>query len=228
MKAIVPLAGPDFVISKGLTKAETLFEGQPLLLSVLNSRAWSADVEEYIFVLKDGVEERLFVDRALSKWFPLCRVCFVSHYTNGAAFSALAACSLVDSETAPIVVDLADIFFDCSLNHSKISSLLLNAVAIGLTFNSNDQSYSYLAFDEDGEFIEAQEKRVISANASAGVYIFENIGCFINAFSQILQKPEYKHNNLHYVCPVFNGVHINGGKVVSICVTDVHDIKQGK
>ncbi len=226
MKVIVPLAGPDFVITEGHTKAEIIVDGHPILVKALTSRSWSAGVEEYIFVLKDGVEERNFVERALRKWFPLCKLCFMSHPSGGAAFSALIACGLVDDAESPIIIDLADILFDCELTSFEMRLLLKDSSALGLTFESNDSSYSYLAFDDDGKFKEAQEKNVISRYASAGVYVYQNIGCYIRAFSDVLMKPFYKYNDLHYVCPVFNGVCSNGDKVLSVPVRNIVDIKQ--
>ena len=44
MHVIVPLAGPGFVAQDGSLKALTLFEEQPLLKYILNSRAWLSKV----------------------------------------------------------------------------------------------------------------------------------------------------------------------------------------
>jgi len=227
VKIIVPIAGPDFVLASGMTKAEFLVDGVPLLSRVLKSRFWANNVvdDDYIFVLKDGMIQRKFNDIFLRKWYPSSKTCFISDHTRGAAHSVLCASGLVGHDDGPIIIDLADIIFDCGLSVSTMHSVLESVSAMGLVFTSNNPIYSYLNCDIYGNVIEAREKQVISNMASAGVYIYKNISEYIRALSYVLDSGEYRHNELDFICPVFNGVIMQDKKVVVVDVSNVIDIK---
>lgn len=230
MKIVVPLAGPDFELKDGSTKAELMIEGHPLLRRSLDTRPWAVQQEvissDYIFVLKDTSVSREFAGGTLQSWYPACKTVFVSSYTQGAALSAAAGISLTSGEDEPLIVDLADIEFRATLD---ISGHLLGHAdlgAIALTFKSDNPAYSYLLEDADGIFLQAAEKRVISDNASAGVYIFRNPGVYFSALAHALAHPEsHIFNDLFYVCPLFNGVAAGGWVVLRHEVSDIRDIK---
>mgnify|MGYP007127357324 CR=1 FL=1 len=115
---IVPLAGPDFILSDGQVKAEIPYRGTTLLQACLESRPWRAlggdDGAGYVFVLYDTEATRAFTERYLRKYYPASRQVFLSAYTNGAAFSVLAGCGLAKPDET-LVVDLADILYESDL-----------------------------------------------------------------------------------------------------------------
>lgn len=230
MKIVVPLAGPDFELENGSTKAELMIEGHPLLRRSLDTRPWAVQQEvissDYIFVLRDTTISRAFAFGALQSWYPDCKTVFISAYTQGAALSAAAGISLASGKDEPLIVDLADIEFHATLN---ITAQLLKHIelgAIALTFKSDNPAYSYLLEDADGIFLQAAEKRVISDNASAGVYIFRNPGVYFSALAHALAHPEsHIFNDLFYVCPLFNGVAAGGWAISRHDVSNIRDIK---
>lgn len=225
---IVPLAGPDFILSDGQVKAEIPYSGMTLLQACLESRPWRAlggvDGADYVFVLKDTEVTRAFAARYLRKHYPSSRQVFLSDYTKGAAFSVLAGCSLAKPDET-LIVDLADILYESDL---KSPQVLLeadtSAGAIGLTFAANSPSYSYLR-EEGGIVVEAREKIVISEHASAGTYIFKDVATYLAALGWYQAHPEYLHNGLYFICPMFNGVIANGMKVLRSDVRLIDDIK---
>lgn len=225
---IVPLAGPDFILLDGQVKAEIPYRGTTLLQACLESRPWRAlggdDGAGYVFVLYDTETTRAFADRYLRKHYPASRQVFLSAYTKGAAFSVLAGCSLAQSDEM-LVVDLADILYESQLESPQ--ALLdedSSAGAIGLTFKASSPSYSYLR-EENGLVVEAREKVVISEHASAGTYIFKDVATYLAALAWYQAHPEYLHNELYFICPMFNGVIANGQKVVRSDVRLIDDIK---
>lgn len=226
MHVIVPLAGPDQVMSNGTLKSERLVHGVPILEKILKSRSWHKDVEQYHFVFLDCFQTRKFVDEKLSKWFPSFTVQYLDSYTQGAALSAAACAGRIVNTEAPIVVDLADIEYKVSLNLDELIGSDYGAIA--LTFKSNNPIYSYLKFDGD-VFMEAKEKQVISNRASAGTYFFKNIVIFLNSLAWHLSEGQsYKYNSLYYVCPLLNGVKAQGLRVKSAAVSNLIDIKIAK
>lgn len=230
MRIVVPLAGPDFIRPDGGLKARVEVNGQPLLRSALGSRAWASSVapSDYVFILIDDPRTRAFEATDLEDWFPGARSVFLSNHTAGAALSAAAGVALAaEYSSEPLIVDLADIFYNCPVDPLDAMSHDVNCGGVALVFESDDPSYSYLRTGPDGRFLEAAEKRVISGNASAGTYIFSNSGVYFGALAYALARPEaHTHRGVFFVCPLFNGVKQQGLDVKLQTVTSVVDIKQ--
>jgi hypothetical protein len=228
MKAIVPLAGPDFVRSDGSLKALHALEGRPLLHRVLTSRPWAGGLrgDDYCFVLADRSETRDFAAGPLSDWFPESRKIFLSDFTRGAALSALAAMSAHKTADEPLVIDLADIYYESDLDPSALFASDPSVGGIALVFESDNPAYSYLATCADGHFLHAAEKEVISSNASAGTYFFASTALYLRALSHALEnEAEHTYRGLFFVCPLFNGVRAAGRDVLLKPVSNVVDIK---
>jgi hypothetical protein len=228
MKVIVPLAGPDFELPDGRVKAEIDFGGAPLLRHALESRSWRrrsvATDADYVFVLRDSAPSRHFAAEKLSAWHPGSQTVFLSAFAQGAAMSAMAGLSLVAHVDEPLCVDLADILLD---EETDLSAEFSDASVgtLGLTFRSDNPAYSYLRRDEAGRVVEAAEKRVISSEASAGVYFFRSPAVYLRACAHLLGRGEYLHQGLYYVCPLFNGVLAQGLDVRALRVENVRDLK---
>jgi len=226
MNVIVPLAGPDFVRADGSIKALELFQGQPLLKFALDSRPWNCKVRRYSFVLHDCEETRRFAHDFLSHWFVEYSVTYLSSFTRGAAISTLAGLSLLDDFCQPLIIDLADIIYKSNVNIQQEFEKDFSVGGIALTFESRDPQYSYLATDKDGRTVGAVEKRVISDQASVGTYIFRDYATVLKAMAHAIEnEPNQTHNNLFYVCPLFNGVIAQGGQVTLVRAFDILDIK---
>jgi dTDP-glucose pyrophosphorylase len=126
---------------------------------------------------------------------------------------------------APLCVDLADILFDDDadpLNYFRAP----DAGGLLLTFPSSNPVYSYAELDSDGAVLRTAEKKVISSHASAGVYFFRDAATFLRSVAHSLENREaLAHNNLLFVCPLFNGVLANGAKVGVAQVRNIRDVK---
>ena len=226
MRVIVPLAGPDFIRADGSLKALHPLNGEPLLRHVLGARHWAGQVTAYSFVLRDQPETRAFADGPLADWFPGATITYISHYTRGAALSALAALPLGTDFAEPLIVDLADILYDCTLDPAARLAGDPGLGGIALTFPSDNPAYSYLATDDQGRFVEAAEKRVISANASAGTYVFRDAPTYLRSLAHGLENEATQtFRDLFFVCPLFNGVRDQGKSVALVPVENVTDIK---
>jgi NDP-sugar pyrophosphorylase family protein len=226
MHVIVPLAGPDFVRADGSIKALEPFQGQPLLKYALDSRPWASKAKQYSFVLYDCQEARRFAHDYLSHWYKGCSVVYLSAFTRGAAISALSGLSVLDEFCQPLIIDLADIIYNSNINIEQVLEADQSIGGIALVFESNNPQYSYLASDSNGQVVEAAEKRVISDQASAGTYIFRNCATALKAVAHAIENESSQtHNNLFYVCPLFNGVLAQGKQVALARVFDIMDMK---
>ena len=222
----MPLAGPDFISDSGHVKAMIPFRGDFFLRKILNSRPWAIDVRRYIFILHDDSCVRDFVESSLKNWFPNSTFIYLSQFTRGAACSSLAGVSAISDFKSPLIIDLGDILYSTELNVNHFFETYSDCGAIAMTFTSNSPLYSYLEYNELGEFVESVEKKVISANASAGTYIFRDCSVFLNSSAFVFSNEEkYALDDLFYLCPLFNGVKECGLKVFNQHVENVVDIK---
>jgi len=226
MNVIVPIAGPDY-FSNGKAKGLRLNNGEPILWQTLTSRPWHNDDTRYIFVILDGELAREFAELYLRKWFINSSFVFLSEATKGAALSSLSAISIIKDFNSPLIVDLGDIGFYTKLN---IENLFLNnkeCGGIALSFYSSNPIYSYFYCQDNSDFVQqAIEKKVISNHASAGTYIFRNSRVFLKAVSHSLEFPHLNtHDNLFYVCPLFNGVIAAGYSVQRVEIESIIDFK---
>lgn len=228
MQVIVPLAGPDFVRKDGSLKAKLSIDGEPLLKRVLNSRPWAARLNgsDYVFVLMDQAETRVFASSDLATWFPGASITFLSRPTRGAALSALPGLAGFRTENEPLIIDLADILYDSNLNPEEHFLKDDRCGGIALVFQSGEPAYSYLKRDAAGNFVEAAEKKVISEEASAGTYMFRNQSTYLRALAHGLENESTQaFNGLFYVCPLMNGI-CHQGKTVSLeTVSNIIDVK---
>ena len=183
---------------------------------------------DYAFILIDTPQTRSFASDILSKWYPGASITFLSSYTRGAALSALAGIAGTEQLTAPLIVDLADILYESTLDPAEVFASQPDCGGIALTFKADNPVYSYLRTDASGTFVEAAEKRVISDNASAGTYIFRDCSTYLRAVAHAINNAETQtFRDLFYVCPLFNGVRDQGKEVVLEPVRSVIDIKTG-
>jgi len=228
VKIIVPLAGPDY-FSGGTAKGLIETPHGPLLLSTLRMRCWFDAVPSanYSFVLLDSSVSREFYHDFLLAWFPGCTASFISKPTRGAALTSLIGCAaIMDSVDEEIIIDLADIQF--STSHIPFSeSRDSGYAAIGYSFESSLPCYSYFEVADDAcTVIRAEEKKIISTYASAGVYCFRNLNILLSSLAVVLEQGNlYTYNGIYYVCPLFNGVIASGNQAMISPVFQVCDIK---
>jgi hypothetical protein len=228
MNIIVPLAGPDFISSDGQLKSLIRYRDDYLTHYIIRSRPWynNKNGHNLVFILFDSEKIRNFVKSFLLDWFPKAKILYISDYTQGAALTALSACSMFDNPFLPLCIDLADIDYQTDLDPMNFFEKNQTTSAIAITFCSNKPEYSYFLVDEFSDFMIAKEKEVISTNASVGTYIFRNTSTYVEAMSKYLLTSQKKlKNNLYYVAPMFNFIS-DAKKAVKIYESQlIQDIK---
>lgn len=226
---IIPLAGPDFYSREfGIRPLYELKDGRLLIDAVLLDRPWISEAlngnGRIVFVLREFGEHTQKMMQHIQNVFINAEIVVVSALSMGALFSATAAISQVRDLYEPIIIDLADIVFDITLNidlyfkeNPTVSSLIPY-------FQSSSEKFSYLLLD-GGKVLEAREKKVISSHASAGVYCFRSVHDYLVALTFGIDHPEIcKVNNSYFVCPSINGLIQSNNLVAAIEVKNANPI----
>ena len=72
-----------------------------------------------------------------------------------------------------------------------------------LTFEAIHPKWSYAKVDQNNKDLEVAEKKVISNNATVGIYYWKQGKDYVKYAKQMIKK-NLRINNEFYVCPVFN------------------------
>jgi dTDP-glucose pyrophosphorylase len=82
-----------------------------------------------------------------------------------------------------------------------------------LTFKATHPKWSYAKLDDNGFVSEVAEKKVISDNATVGVYFWKRGSDYVKYAERMMKNEANRVNGEWYVCPVFNEAIQDGKKV---------------
>jgi HAD superfamily hydrolase (TIGR01509 family) len=138
----------------------------------------------------------------------------VDKVTEGPACTVLLTKEYINNDT-PLVTINSDQFLDWDVNN--FYRCLLNPSFDGCinTFyqpNEKDIKWSYAKIDDKGLVTEVAEKKYISNLATTGIYGWKRGSDFVKYAEKMIAENE-RVNNEFYVCPVYNGLIKDGGKV---------------
>ena len=131
--------------------------------------------------------------------------------TQGAAPAVLCSTSYIDNDNELIIAN-ADQLIDGGINEFITSAREGNKDGLIMTFNASHPRWSYARVDAQGKVLETAEKKVISNNATVGLYYFKKGSDFVHGAQSMINK-DIKHNNEFYVCPVFNELILEGKNI---------------
>lgn len=199
---VVPLAG------KGQRMVDAGFS-IPKPLIVAGDKCiieWSMNSIDYsecnlFFIVR---EEHESLKEFLLKKYPDCKIVLSKGNTAGAVDSVLLAKEFINNST-PLIVYCPDVYFEPKYTPSPAHFSNEGFLTV---FKANSPNYSYIEINGDGTVKKTVEKVVISDKASVGVYCFSTGSLFVSSASN------YSYEKESYVCPLYNIIIQNGGKVV--------------
>lgn len=133
--------------------------------------------------------------------------------TQGAACSVLNAIDYINNEDDLIIAN-ADQVIDVDINEFVHFARQSKADGVIMTFNSHHPRWSYARVDKKGNVLEVEEKKVISDQATVGIYYFKKGSFFVKAAFSMIEK-NIRFNNDFYVCPTYNEMILEGKNVIT-------------
>ena len=209
---VIPMAGAGSrFLSAGYKKPKPFIDvlEKPMIKRVLDNLHY--DEANYIFILrKEHIADNQDVLKDLEK---SCKASFVyiDKLTEGAACTVLFANRLINNDQPLLIansdqivdIDIAD-YIDDALSRKLDGSIL--------TFADNDTKWSYAKLDKNDLVIEVREKQVISSHATVGIYFYAKGSDFVNCAIDMIVNND-RVNNEFYVCPAYNYLIKQGGKI---------------
>lgn len=153
----------------------------------------------YFGVLKQHIKE-FSIDKRIYEYYPDAKIFTIDNVTSGAATTAAIIASQINSKK-PIAFLDCDLAFSFACKDPFAPFFLGDAKGALCLFNSNNSSYSFVNFDEDGKIIGTVEKIRSSQKAIAGCYLFSSVSEFINYFNSYQKSCPYEE---FYMSGIFN------------------------
>ncbi len=141
--------------------------------------------------------------------------------TGGAACTILTASKHIDNEDELLIAN-SDQIVDIDINRFLEAARTSGNEGLIMTFESSHPKWSYARIDK-GLVVEVAEKKVISKNATVGIYYFRKGKDFVESASSMIVK-NILFNSEFYVCPTYNELILKGKRIgiYPINMADMH------
>ena len=211
MNVLIPMAGAGSRFAEaGYTFPKPLIEvgNKPMIQVVTDNLNIDA---HHIFIVQKEHYKKYNLETVLKLIKPKCSIVQVEGVTEGAACTTLLAKKLIDNDN-PLVIANSDQFVEWNANEVMYAFSTEGIDGGILTFQSTHPKWSYAKKNSDGFIDEVAEKKPISTNATVGIYYYKKGSDYVRCAEKMIEK-DIRTNNEFYVCPVYNELIKEGGKV---------------
>jgi beta-phosphoglucomutase-like phosphatase (HAD superfamily)/dTDP-glucose pyrophosphorylase len=211
LNVLVPMAGAGSRFAQqGYTFPKPLIEvnGKPMIQVVVENLNIEA---HYIFIVQQEHYEKYNLKYLLNLIAPGCDIVQVNGVTEGAACSTLLAKDYINNDS-PLVMANSDQYVEWNSNECMYAFTADEIDGGILTFEATHPKWSYAKLGADGFVSEVAEKKVISNEATVGIYYWKKGSDYVKYAEDMIAK-DIRVNNEFYVCPVFNQAIEDGKKI---------------
>jgi dTDP-glucose pyrophosphorylase len=215
LNIVIPMAGAGSRFAQAgysLPKPLIPVHGKPMIRVVIdNLKPKHGLKHRFIFICqRQHVIEYGLIEK-LSKWAPNCEIVQIDGLTEGAACTVLAAKALIDSADQLMIAN-SDQFVDCDVDQylSEMDTHQLDGLI--MTMTANNPKWSFVALDKQNLVTNVVEKKVISDEATVGIYNFRSGAGFVAAAEKMIAS-DLRVNGEFYVAPVYNQMIEDGARV---------------
>jgi len=213
LRIVIPMAGQGSrFIDAGYTFPKPLIEvkQKPMIQLVVESLNIKG---KYIFLVRKEHIEKYNFKNFLNILAPNCEIVIVDKLTEGAACTVLLAEKFINNNK-PLIIANSDQYIEWNSSETMYSFFSSKIDGGILTFKALHPKWSYAKVDKNNQVLEVAEKKVISNNATAGIYYWKKGSDFVKYASDMIRK-NFRVNDEFYVCPIYNEA-INDKKIIKI------------
>ena len=206
------MAGAGSRFSKaGYTLPKPLIpvNGIPMIRVVIENLRPSMP-HRFIFICqKAHIAEHDLLSKA-SVWAPGSEIVVVDDLTEGAACTVLVAEKLINNDD-PLMIANSDQYVDVDIDVYLSAMDKKNFDGLMMTMKANDPKWSFVGMRGD-LVTQVVEKKVISDEATVGIYNFRHGRDFVAAAHDMICK-NMRVNNEFYVAPTYNQLIERGARI---------------
>lgn len=202
LNVLIPMAGLGSRFSEaGYTFPKPLIEvnGRTMIETVVRNLNIEAN---YIFIVQKQHYDYFNLSHFLNAIAPGCEIVVTDEVTEGAACTTLLANRYINNDN-PLLIANSDQFIEWNSNECMYAFTAENIDGGILTFKANHPKWSYAKTDDNGFVSEVAEKKVISNDATVGIYYWKRGKDYVKYANSMIEE-DIRTNNEFYVCPVFN------------------------
>ena len=203
LNILIPMAGHGSrFVKAGYVFPKPLIEikNKPMIQWVVDSLNLKAN---YIFIVQKEHQLKFNIKSVLKALEPKCKIIELDKVTEGAACTTLLAKKLINNNS-PLIIANSDQYIKWDSIKTMYQFTSKGYDGGILTFKSIHPKWSYAKCKRGtNKVTEVAEKKVISFNATAGVYYWSKGSNYVKYASKMIKK-NIRTNNEFYVCPVFN------------------------
>lgn len=211
LNVIVPMAGAGSrFATMGYTFPKPLIDvmGKPMIQVVVENLNIQAN---YIYIVQREHYEKYNLKHMLNLITPNCEIICVDGVTEGAAVTVLKAQDFINNDWSLLIVN-SDQFVEWNSNQVMYAFNHHDLDGGIVTFENTHPKWSYVRLDDQGLVSEVAEKKVISNQATVGMYFWKQGSDFVRYAHQMIDK-NIRVNNEFYVAPVYNEAIADGKKI---------------
>lgn len=214
LNIVIPMAGAGSrFVKEGYKEPKPLIpiNGIPMIKVVINNLRPQKVAHRFIFICQQAHIESYGLVQKFQSWAPGCEIVALNGITDGAACTVLAARKFIDNEDSLMIAN-SDQYVDTNIDDYLLEISKRQLDGLIMTMKANDPKWSFVSLSDEGLVEQVVEKKVISDEATVGIYNFKAGKDFVRAADQMIIS-NLKVNNEFYVAPTYNQLIEQGMKV---------------
>ncbi len=215
LNIVLPMAGRGSRFSNAgyiLPKPLIDVHGTPMIKVVVDNLMPKIE-HRFIFVAQQEHIDKYNLLPQLKSYAKNVEVIGIKGITDGQVCTALLAKKFFNND-APLMNANSDQYIDFDINEYLDAMHSNNLDGMIMTMKSQDPKWSYARTDETGLVVETAEKKVISSDATVGIFNFRRGSDLVRSAEQMIAD-NIRVNNEFYTCPCYNYL-INEGRKIGI------------
>jgi NDP-sugar pyrophosphorylase family protein len=213
LNIVIPMAG------RGSRFAEAGYaEPKPFIpvhtvpmIKVVIDNLTPAIPHRFIFICQNQHIQEYNLKAKLKSYAKNAEIIGIDGVTAGQVCTVLKAKHLIDNDE-PLMTANADQYIDFDINAYLADLETRKLDGLIMTMQADDPKWSYVRTDAQGYAVETAEKKVISSDATVGIYNFRRGRDLVRAAEQMI-RDNIRVNNEFYTCPCYNYLIKEGQKV---------------
>jgi NDP-sugar pyrophosphorylase family protein len=204
LNIVIPMAGAGSRFAReGCTTPKPLIpvHGIPMIKVVIDNLKPNQG-HRFIFICQRVHVKEYGLREKFMSWAPMCELIEIDGITEGAACTVLKAKHLIDNNDHLMIAN-SDQYIDIAIDDYLNFMSVKNLDGLIMTMTANDPKWSFVGLDAHRLVTIVVEKKVISDEATVGIYNFKTGSDFVRAAEQMIRL-NLRVNNEFYVAPVYN------------------------
>lgn len=212
---VIPMAGKGSRFANaGYSCPKPLIpvHGKPMIQVVIENLRPQCE-HRFIFICQNQHIQQYNLNSLLPALTPHPEIIGIDKITEGQACSVLLAKQFINTDT-PLLTANSDQYIDTSIDDYLKDMSTRSLDGLIMTMKADSPKWSYARTNQQGMVVEVAEKRVISPNATVGIFAFRHGHDFVSAAEKMISE-NMRVNGEFYTSPCYNYL-IQEGKRIGI------------